>query len=696
MSVRILTVGDGDCSYSLALCRAFPSSITLTCTTLPDEAELFSTYSAAEKCLSELRERGARIMHGVDATALDRNSLGEFEHILFVHPHLGLSDLLDEAAHAHRHGVLVAHFLHSAAALLAPNGLIHLTLCGNQPSTWEVDAHAARIGLDIVQRAATGASSCFWPPDATPLTPTSECEAGWSARRKFRSGALGSRHWLGKYGYEHRRCEGDGDMNVDSSVELLFAVGPNGIQQAPSSNRTLAMPVLTPSEREYVDERSGKSFRTQFELESYKRQQANPQQQSKAVTDAAAKAAAAAAAASAAAASAAAAAIEGGDDGGSSFVRLQHVVPSDGDGSRAFAWTRKGAFATQLSSKKVAIQAFKEGRLLLNGAVVEETRILKEGDVLELLHDSGAAGRAYAAGRPQAPVILHEVHSEHAVVWNPAACRAAGDYPGTLQSALRTLMPPTMEPLPGGDDALASPLPISRLEVSCTGLTLVARTARSVATLNQLMQDGGVSHTFVALVYGVVPDEWHAEGGTTVRLPPPPPKRPKGKRRKAVGEEATAVEEKAGEEEQEDDEEDEEEDEPAVAAVSANANEDGSCLVGCSVLSVTSEGSPVQLTTIRLQSNGRRGRLCGDLCWYLRTNGYPVVGDRYAKRERGSLPRYCASLKAKPQFCCLGVKAAEVDIELSVPPRLMASSWSSAEAAKSAKRGAEEEVEEVA
>ena len=119
-------------------------------------------------------------------------------------------------------------------------------------------------------------------------------------------------------------------------------------------------------------------------------------------------------------------------------------------------------------------------------------------------------------------------------------------------------------------------------------------------------------------------------------------------------------------------------------------------MVGCSVLSVTSEGSPVQLTTIRLQSNGRRGRLCGDLCWYLRTNGYPVVGDRYAKRERGSLPRYCASLKAKPQFCCLGVKAAEVDIELSVPPRLMASSWSSAEAAKSAKRGGEEEVEEVA
>ena len=42
---------------------------------------------------------------------------------LFVrHPHLGLSDLLDEAAHAQRHSVLLAHFLHSASALLAPGG----------------------------------------------------------------------------------------------------------------------------------------------------------------------------------------------------------------------------------------------------------------------------------------------------------------------------------------------------------------------------------------------------------------------------------------------------------------------------------------------------------------------------------------------------------------------------------------------
>ena len=102
-AMRVLTVGDGDCSYSLALARAFGDQISLTATTLPDEAEVCSTYSAAAACLAELRSRGARILHGVDATALNRAQLGEYEHICFVHPHLGLSDLLDEAAHARRH-----------------------------------------------------------------------------------------------------------------------------------------------------------------------------------------------------------------------------------------------------------------------------------------------------------------------------------------------------------------------------------------------------------------------------------------------------------------------------------------------------------------------------------------------------------------------------------------------------------------
>lgn len=147
-SQRVLTIGDGDCSYSLGLARAFGDGVRITCTTLVPEDEVVSTYAAAGRCLQELRQRGVTIVHGVDATAIPA-SMGVFEHVCFCHPHLGLDDMLDEAAHARRfdtlpehsprlltaariptlaracklprHGVLIAHFLSSAAAVLAPS-----------------------------------------------------------------------------------------------------------------------------------------------------------------------------------------------------------------------------------------------------------------------------------------------------------------------------------------------------------------------------------------------------------------------------------------------------------------------------------------------------------------------------------------------------------------------------------------------
>ena len=45
--MRVLTVGDGDLSYSLALQRAFGETIQLTATVLPTADELAATYSSA-------------------------------------------------------------------------------------------------------------------------------------------------------------------------------------------------------------------------------------------------------------------------------------------------------------------------------------------------------------------------------------------------------------------------------------------------------------------------------------------------------------------------------------------------------------------------------------------------------------------------------------------------------------------------
>ena len=55
-------------------------------------------------------------------------------------------------------------------------------------------------------------------------------QPGWAARRKFRNGQLGTRHWLAKYGYEHRRCEGDGEMDVSHSLVHVLRRYPNATQ----------------------------------------------------------------------------------------------------------------------------------------------------------------------------------------------------------------------------------------------------------------------------------------------------------------------------------------------------------------------------------------------------------------------------------------------------------------------------------
>ena len=66
----------------------------------------------------------------------------------------------------------------------------------------------------------------------------------------------------------------------------------------------------------------------------------------------------------------------------------------------------------------------------------------------------------------------------------------------------------------------------------------------------------------------------------------------------------------------------------------------------------------------------------------LRVAGPPVVGDRFARRERVALPRACGPLKAKLQIGCYGVAADGVEPPLGAvdaaeepPDRLSAAHW---------------------
>ena len=304
--LRILTVGDGDLTLSLALSRAYGSDqVDLTATTLcASYEELCDTYSNTAAVVQELvEERHVSVLYGIDATQLSSSLLlattnttpGQhrqqaFDLVLFHHPHLGLmtsKNSTDEQCHAQRHFVLLAHYLASAKSLLLlsddtenddnhehPNssyydGRIHLCLAHDQPHTWQMEQAAQMQGLALVHTANTctpfhtilrqlhlSRRGLAGKGDTTngqkkdkqqqeqPTTDESKTititprppEPGQAAPPRYRNGKLGSKHWLGRYGYQHRRTHGkkfDGgacDMNVEGSKHYFFAVQSSRIK----------------------------------------------------------------------------------------------------------------------------------------------------------------------------------------------------------------------------------------------------------------------------------------------------------------------------------------------------------------------------------------------------------------------------------------------------------------------------------
>lgn len=87
------------------------------------------------------------MLHGVDATRLDREQLGLQDLVLWNFPHLGLNSLGDEGAHALRHSQMLAHFFHSGQQILREGGIVSVTLCGSQAEVWSLDWAAQKGGL---------------------------------------------------------------------------------------------------------------------------------------------------------------------------------------------------------------------------------------------------------------------------------------------------------------------------------------------------------------------------------------------------------------------------------------------------------------------------------------------------------------------------------------------------------------------
>ena len=238
---RLLAVGDGDLSFSLAIKRAYPEISVTASTLVKSHSELCQTYASALETSKELQEVwNEQIIYGVDATKLEdsihcNTEETKFDIICFNHPHLGDATLLQsEAKHAENHYALLSHYFYSAKKLIKTNGgRIHLCLCGNQPKSWKImTAAETNNGLQCIKQENTSVPIDRWlfKPEEKDRYDLAEIQSHYKTKRKYRNGSLGSKHFLARYGYRHQRTEGDlfdgsvKHINVEQSINFVFEV----------------------------------------------------------------------------------------------------------------------------------------------------------------------------------------------------------------------------------------------------------------------------------------------------------------------------------------------------------------------------------------------------------------------------------------------------------------------------------------
>ncbi|KAE9034226.1 hypothetical protein PR003_g5698 [Phytophthora rubi] len=156
---RVLTVGDGNFSYSLALAKQRKSlgddtpPLELTATSYDSYEELVAKYPESKRICAQLKELGASVLHRVDATNI-RESLvaagatpDKFHAVVFNHPHCGEENV-------RRHQSLLSHFYASALEVLEQEEVsedsgVLLTLAEGQPERWQAVQRALSAGLKL-------------------------------------------------------------------------------------------------------------------------------------------------------------------------------------------------------------------------------------------------------------------------------------------------------------------------------------------------------------------------------------------------------------------------------------------------------------------------------------------------------------------------------------------------------------------
>lgn len=168
---RILTVGDGDFSFSLSVARLrLQGGSVLVSSSHESEESVRSTYPNAGVILGDLERLGAHVFHGVDATDLGATRGLEmfreegFDVIIWNFPCVGAARKSDDGqvSEISRNQDLLRTFFRSAQAFLGRGGEIHVTHKTIEPfSWWGIVQLATESGLTHIGSVAF--DRCLYP-----------------------------------------------------------------------------------------------------------------------------------------------------------------------------------------------------------------------------------------------------------------------------------------------------------------------------------------------------------------------------------------------------------------------------------------------------------------------------------------------------------------------------------------------------
>ena len=161
-----------------------------------------------------------------------------------------------------------------------------------------------------------------------------------------------------------------------------------------------------------------------------------------------------------------------------------------------------GSHLLMTPSRNSFKKAIRAKRVLLNGELADSSRMVKKGDVIEILPSE----EVYPEHKIKIEVIFEDEYM--AIVNKPAGLLTSGNQHRTLANAISTNLNESKE-----NARLPRPNPVHRLDRSASGLLIIAKTMLAQQDLSEQLANYTVDKTYRVISHGL------AEKTGTVDIP---------------------------------------------------------------------------------------------------------------------------------------------------------------------------------